>query len=103
MDKVTLGSLKDEPHPVRSLDVPMVAKLPDAAEQHCTCAGGGTEPDQEVDDHARQEAVDEDLERSLVEGRQNFEALCAVMNLMQPSPQKVRAMTPEMPPIENEG
>ena len=81
----------------------MVAEFPDAAEKHSTCARGGTEPEQKINDHAREHAVDEDLKGILVEGRQNFQALRAVVHLMQPSPQKVRAMTPQMPPVEDEG
>src|SRR5215469_9319933 len=99
MDKVAFWPLKDKPQPVRSPDVPVVAELPNAAEDHGTRARRGTEPDQQVDDHAREQAVDHDFQRILIKGRQSFEPLSAVMNLMQPSPQKIRSMPPQMPPV----
>jgi hypothetical protein len=102
MHAVTFGTLDDEAKPIGRAHVPVVEKLGQAGEQDSLGSRRGSKADDQIQNRARQRAVGDELKRMLVETRDYFDALGAMVHLVKPAPERRRAMAPVVPPIINE-
>jgi hypothetical protein len=103
VDAVTLRALEDIPAPVRRLEVPVVEQLAQPRQEDGSRCSRRAETQNQIQEHACQQAVDRDLQRVLVEGGEYLQPLRAVVNLMEPTPEQRDFMTPAVPPVIDEG
>src|SRR5262245_22475488 len=103
MNAVTLRPLKNEAEPVRCANVPVIHELRQAGQKHREGSGLRSHPDSEVEDRAREQTVDDDLERVLVETGYDLYALGTMVHLVKPAPEKTQFVTPPVPPVVDEG
>lgn len=103
MDAMRLRPLEEIAEPARRLDVPMIKEFAQGDEQRVIAGRFDAASEQRKDDQAAEERVDPDLDWMLVETRQDFEATCGVMDLMQGAPEELRFVPVPMPPVINKG
>ena len=102
VDAVALRPLKEKTEPIRSAHVPVIDEFGEAAQEDCPGGSRRSEPNEQVKDGAGQSTVGENFKRMLVKTGDHFNALRAVVHLMEPTPQEIALMTPAMPPVEEE-
>lgn len=85
---VALRSLEDVPQPMWSFYVPVIDKFGQAAEHHCSCGCHRFKAHAKVQNCAHDHAIEQNLEWMFVKARDDFQALGAMVNLMNPSPKE---------------
>jgi len=101
MDAVHLRALEEEPDPARRLDIGVIEELAQRRAQRIDRACFKRQAEEGVDKQTANDRVDDHFARVLVEGRNDFKPLRAVVDLVEATPQKVVFMTPAVPPVED--
>src|SRR5262249_10262326 len=102
MDTVTLRSLDQIAKPVRGAYVPVIEQLGNPGQQERKARALRAQAEEDVKDGGCKSDVDQNSGRVLVEGGNNLQPRCAVVNLMEPAPQERNFMTDAMPPVIHE-
>lgn len=102
VDPVHLGPLKEVTDPLRRPDVRVIEELADCGARgiHGTPFEGQAK--ERVDQCASDQRVHDHLTGMLVEGRDDFYPLGAVVDLVKQPPEEVDLMAPAVPPVEDE-
>jgi len=101
VDAVHLRALEEEPDPARRFDIGVIEELAQCRAKRVNRAGLERKTEECIDKQAADDRVDDHFARVLVEGRDDFKPLRAVVDLMEAAPQKAVFMTPAVPPVED--
>jgi hypothetical protein len=103
MNAMTLGPLKNVSKPMRCFYIPVIHQFGQAAQHDRTCCGSRFNTHSEVQNSAHEQAIEKDFKWMFIKTGDYFYALRAVMNLMNPTPEKRRSVAPTMPPVKDKG
>lgn len=100
VDAVALWPLEKEAQPVRGANVPVVNEFCEAAEENGSSRGSRPQANDQVENRARECAIRENFKGVFVKTGDHFNALEAVMDLVEPASEEIALVAPAMPPVE---
>jgi hypothetical protein len=102
MNPVRFRSLKKVPKPAWRLNVPMIKHFTRGNEERVVAGRSQIASEDPENNQARDNRVNENLDRMFVEGGEHLHPSRRVMDLMHGAPQELRFMAISMPPIKDE-
>ena len=103
MNPMRLWALHQKPEPARGANVPMIKIFAQRGEHGADRRGPRAAPEHEINQHAAQKRVKENLNRMLVKTGHDLDPPGGMMQLMTYAPEEMRFMAVAVPPIINKG
>src|SRR5216117_772722 len=103
MNRVVLGPLNKIAEPMRGPEIAVIKELATCCEKVVPNCRFQRPTEHDINNGAGDDGVDGDLDRMLVERRQEFDPGRTMMDLMEDTPAKSARMAKAMPPIKDKG